>query len=338
MGNQLNTIQSDTIRDRVSLIGQGGASQDMELELLDYIRIIWRRKWLILLLVLIAGSAAYVLSKMSDRVYEARSKVLVEDRQSDLVSALSNIGGMPKNMVANYVEILKSRSLLQTALAEMGLPPHQAPGTISIQPVQGTDTIEIRVQSTDPAQAQKLANTMVSCFIERNLQQLQADILASQAGRVALSKKINELDRKLAALPVDSAESEQLSKEKAANEALYALLITKKSEMEISEQMRSASVSLVDPAYLPTSPIKPNTKMNIAVGIFLALFGGAGLAFLFEYLDPSIKSREEAEQLLGLPILGMIPYDQIFADQKKRLKRRRRHHPGRSAAGGGLQI
>ncbi len=48
-----------------------------ELQLLDYVRIILRRKWLIIVLVLTAGASSYIFSKLSDKVYEARSKILV---------------------------------------------------------------------------------------------------------------------------------------------------------------------------------------------------------------------------------------------------------------------
>ncbi|MGE5551907.1 MAG: GumC family protein [Bacteroidota bacterium] len=482
----------------------------MELELLDYIRIIWRRKYLVIALVLVAGITSYVGSKLSDRIYEARSKILVLDKKGAAMSILNEISGMPKNQVANYVEILKSRSLLLTVCRRLDLPTdHESlkglQSNLTVQPIQGTDTIEIRVQSADRRLAQRLANTYVRCFMERSLadnqedaraarefieeqlaviterltraevalagyqksarivspsdevkqaidklaqfesnrasldvalaqararlakveellssedqtlvsakvlarnpvferyrqelsnlngelaaalaqytekhpnvvalraqiakvqedlnremetivqsqtespnpiqqahlQQaltLQAEIMANQAGREAIDKEIRVLDGKLASLPGKEMELARLMREKASSEAIYTLLVTKKSEMEITEHMRTADVRLVDPAYLPAkeSPVKPNTRLNVAVAVFLGLFAGAGLAFLLEYLDPSLKTRDEAVAALGLPVFGMIPDDEVFHDGTRRRKRHKHNRAKKAGLG-----
>ena len=143
---------------------------------------------------------------------------------------------------------------------------------------------------------------------------LQAQILAQQAGRQALDREVARLEGKLTSLPGKEMQLARLMREKTSAEAVYTLLVTKKSEMEIAEHMRTASVRLVDPAYRPRAgePVKPNTKLNVAVAVFLGLFVGVGLVFLLEYLDPSIKTRDEAVALLGLPVFGMIPDNEVF--------------------------
>jgi succinoglycan biosynthesis transport protein ExoP len=66
-------------------------------------------------------------------------------------------------------------------------------------------------------------------------------------------------------------------------------------------------VSLVEPALRPTEPIRPRTRLNVALGLLLGLLLGLGLAFLRELLDRSVKAPEELEAAAGAPVVGAIP-------------------------------
>ncbi|MBM7690769.1 capsular polysaccharide biosynthesis protein [Peribacillus deserti] len=54
------------------------------------------------------------------------------------------------------------------------------------------------------------------------------------------------------------------------------------------------------------APIKPKPLLNIAIAMVVGLMAGVGLAFLFEYLDNTIKNEQDIESLLELPVLGSI--------------------------------
>ena len=66
-------------------------------------------------------------------------------------------------------------------------------------------------------------------------------------------------------------------------------------------------VGLVEPALRPLSPIRPRTKLNVALGLLLGLMLGFGLAFLREFLDRSLKAPEELEVAADSPVVGTIP-------------------------------
>ena len=65
-------------------------------------------------------------------------------------------------------------------------------------------------------------------------------------------------------------------------------------------------VMLIDEAELPTSQDSPKPIRNIAMACFLGILFSIGLAFLLEYLDNTIKTKEDVEILLGLPVIGTI--------------------------------
>jgi len=66
-------------------------------------------------------------------------------------------------------------------------------------------------------------------------------------------------------------------------------------------------VSVMDKAVLPDKPVKSNIKLNIAIAFFIGLMASIGLVFVLEYLDRTIKTEEEIEKYLDLPVIATIP-------------------------------
>ncbi len=67
--------------------------------------------------------------------------------------------------------------------------------------------------------------------------------------------------------------------------------------------------TIVDGATTPTSPVSPNPKRNLALGLILGLLLGAGIAVLRATLDTTIKSTRQLEELVEAPVLGTIAFD-----------------------------
>ena len=75
----------------------------------------------------------------------------------------------------------------------------------------------------------------------------------------------------------------------------------------VQEIMRVENVQVIDAAQVPTTPVQPRPMMNIAIAGVLALMLGVFIAFLIEFLDTTIKTPEDVEKHLGLPVIGSIP-------------------------------
>ncbi len=103
-------------------------------------------------------------------------------------------------------------------------------------------------------------------------------------------------------LPFAKAERE-LQLERNILEVLEARVRQEAIKLEVP----STPVELVDPAEPPTRPIGPRHVLNITLGLILGLIGGIGVAFFLEYLDTSIKTVDDIERYLGLPVIGIIP-------------------------------
>ena len=97
-----------------------------------------------------------------------------------------------------------------------------------------------------------------------------------------------------------------LKREVESNRVLYEALFSRLQEQNVTEESQNVNVWIVEPSETPESPAKPKIMLNILLGLMLGLCGGVGLAFFIEYLDNTINTPEEAEERLGLPMLGVI--------------------------------
>ena len=79
-------------------------------------------------------------------------------------------------------------------------------------------------------------------------------------------------------------------------------------QREIMDIMNVDNVSILSQATATEtqSPIKPNKVLNMAIALVVGLMLGVGLAFLLEYLDNTLKTEQEIESILGIPVIGAI--------------------------------
>jgi len=91
------------------------------------------------------------------------------------------------------------------------------------------------------------------------------------------------------------------------NKQLYDGLLEKLKEAGISAGLRSSNIRIVDPALVPSVPSRPRKSRNILMALLAGLVGGVGLAFLREYLDNTIRSPDDVQNLTELPCMAVVP-------------------------------
>ncbi len=87
--------------------------------------------------------------------------------------------------------------------------------------------------------------------------------------------------------------------------ALRARVAQQGIELEVPR----TPVEIVEAAEPPPEnrPVSPKLMFNILISLVLGLAAGVGLAYFIEYLDTSVKTVDDVERHLGLPVLGVIP-------------------------------
>lgn len=136
---------------------------------------------------------------------------------------------------------------------------------------------------------------------------VEIDIKSLTARAEALRTIVDGFEVRLEALPEKSLMLARLTRDSQINEKLYLMLKEKYEESRIAEAGRKASVRVIDEAKPPRTPIRPNKRANIIIGIFLGLGIGIVASLLIEYTDNSIRTVEDIERI-GVPVIGTIPY------------------------------
>ncbi|WP_395761028.1 YveK family protein [Bacillus sp. 3G2] len=118
-----------------------------------------------------------------------------------------------------------------------------------------------------------------------------------------LTKKVdvtNEKDSQVIAVTVQNKDPKTAS--------AIANKIAEVFQSEIAKIMSVDNVTVLSKAEVveKQSPIKPRPMLNIAIAFIVGLMASVGLAFLLEYLDNTVKKEEDVENLLGLPVLGIV--------------------------------
>ncbi|MFH0878946.1 MAG: Wzz/FepE/Etk N-terminal domain-containing protein, partial [Lentisphaerota bacterium] len=137
---------------------------------------------------------------------------------------------------------------------------------------------------------------------------LKADYAVARAKYEALDAELQSAkqsdiqDESKKFLPYDRAERNVL-----VQRDILTALRARISQQGIEIEVPRTPAEIVEPAEAPNRPSSPIVVINILLSIILGLGAGLGLAYFIEYLDTSVKTVDDVEQFLSLPVLGVIP-------------------------------
>lgn len=88
---------------------------------------------------------------------------------------------------------------------------------------------------------------------------------------------------------------------------IYSMLAKRLEEAKVAEVSISRDVAVVDEADLPTRPIAPRKARTVALGFLLGLLASSGFVVAKDLMNRTVKTSEDIEKYLGMPVLGQIP-------------------------------
>jgi capsular exopolysaccharide synthesis family protein len=106
-----------------------------------------------------------------------------------------------------------------------------------------------------------------------------------------------------------------------SNRQLYETFLNRIKETTATSDLQPANARVVDPAIIPTEPVKPKRKLIVLIAMFLGGSGSLVLSFLIEGLDNTLKDSLDAEAKLHLPVLGILPRLDIWINKDRRALR-----------------
>jgi polysaccharide biosynthesis transport protein len=221
-----------------------------------------------------------------------KRRVLYDSTKSlgdpEFVATLEGMQRAPQNLTGLQSDILTQEGTVKNLLQQGFAPEHPRVLAVEAQLAQERD---------------QYATLIVGA---RNALKIDADM--GEAGVALLQKTVDNLKAEISSdqtkwiLPYTDADQE-VKKEQTLLDTLKIHLREDQSTYPLLE----SAVKIISPAETPDSPSSPPVDLYISISAAVGLFCGVVVAFLIEYLDTSVKTMADAEQLLGLPVLTIIP-------------------------------
>jgi len=136
---------------------------------------------------------------------------------------------------------------------------------------------------------------------------LSQNLRSAQTTREALSKRLEEINQKQLNSKNLSATYTRAKNNYIKEKLLLDGVRTRAQTQTMELAMPRMAVSVKQVAEPPSYAARPRVGLNLALGALVGLVIGLGLAFFIEYLDTSVKTMEDVESLLGVPVLAIIP-------------------------------
>lgn len=269
------------------------------LTLRDYLSILWRRKWIILAVVVVATASAYFFAARQPKVYEA-SADLIYEKQVDLSNPLTGQGYSDPNERTSQLQsvgnIIASPDMRQRAQTQLSVEGESGAGfTVSSAPLTdstssstsyASSVVRITATSGNPKLSAAAANAYAVAFVDYRREIVKTQI---QRGIDAINNRMNTYP--------DGARSS----------TDYLVLQQRLRDLQLSRDTATGNFRVLVPATVPAAPIAPKPMRSAILGFGVGLFAAIGLAFLLEQFDTRLRRTEDVALVLRQPLLGRIP-------------------------------
>jgi capsular polysaccharide biosynthesis protein len=144
-----------------------------------------------------------------------------------------------------------------------------------------------------------------------------AKLQAEQEGIVAMMGMTEQALKKyqdfLPRAPLEEIRLNNLILEAHAREQTYMNLSREVDAIRVAEKVQNklGNLTLMGPPLVYGGPLQSVVK-NLALALMMAIGAGLGVVIALDYLDNRVKTPQDVETLLQLPILGIIPASETY--------------------------
>ncbi len=160
------------------------------------------------------------------------------------------------------------------------------------------------------AQIQQLTQRLET-EIQKALRSLETEYRVARAREDSLLGSVNRLRAEGQELNEKEIQYGALQREQESNQQLYEAMLKRVKETGVAGRLDSNNARVVEDAAVPGAPIRPRKALALVVSLLLGLGLGIAAALSVEYLDTSVKSPEEIERVLALPVIAVVPVFEV---------------------------
>jgi polysaccharide biosynthesis transport protein len=253
----------------------------------DYLGVVRRYKWIIIVAALVVPTVAYFMSSRSPKIYQASADVLLN--RQDLGATITGLPTQstatdPYRYALTQERLAEASTVSDRALEIAGLENLEGWGSdVSADP--DTDILSFNVTHADPDIATRLANAYAKAFTQYKL---ETDTASLTRARTEIQGRLAEL-REAGATGTDT----------------YQELLGQAQDLRTLEILLAPAsvISIADGA----GKIAPTPQRAATLGLLLGLLLGIGGAFVLNAFDRRIRHADEVEYELQIPLLAKLP-------------------------------
>jgi capsular exopolysaccharide synthesis family protein len=248
--------------------------------------------------------------------------VSLDDKQSMLSQNLANVNSKVTDLHIKLIELEAKRKMIERARANItdqeNLPEIREKATIEklrdsyVQLSKDSADLSSRYGPEHPKM--KALNGQIEIIRKAYEQEIDGVLTAFEKAYQELQDNERSLkalmeQQKKEAIELSKIEVEYKPLKRAAEqeERMYSVIANRQKEIDITGPMKTNNVRVLERAVVPTAPVRPKPLQSLMLGLLLGLGTGIGLAFAIEALDNTLKTQSDVEQLLGTPVLGLVP-------------------------------
>jgi len=226
---------------------------ESSIDLREYLRILLKRKWTIVLVFVLVVAAVTVVTLRQPKIYSAKTVVLIDRETPSVLGQVKEVVSLGERgywgqlqYLNTQKKVIRSRHIARKVVEALNLetdPDFSGPdpagsliGLLDVQEVKDSRLIEILVEHQKPEKAQKLANTVARAYIEANLER---KVQATESATEWLAKQLDKMKQKVTDSEMDLYEFKQKHNVVTTSIEDKATMISKKLDA-VSEELTGA--------------------------------------------------------------------------------------------------
>lgn len=259
------------------------ASAPPQLDFIGYLGVVWRRKWLVLLLAVLSMLAALLLSFRQADTYVSSTRVLLRP------VALNPPGSVPLNSTISLpteAEVVKSQQVAEAASATLGVTPGEVRAATSVTYTYDNMTLLISYSAGDAASAQAGASAVADAYLAQReagaLESLDTAVAQANEQIASLQEAASEAAADAAAAKPGSPQAIEATNRAAQLNGQIAIWQSNVASLNIQAVDPG---EVIVPAGLPADPASPNHARDALRGLLVGLILGIGAALFSHALS-----------------------------------------------------
>jgi Mrp family chromosome partitioning ATPase/capsular polysaccharide biosynthesis protein len=267
--------------------------------LAGYVATLRRRKWIVILSVLVATASALFFASRQSKLYESSATVLLNPDPQLLSGAGRTAADAAARYDATQAQVAHTPQVASEAVHSADVSDINTQQLLDASAVSADATSNIltfKVSRQDPAEALALTNSFAQAFV---------DYRSATDSRV-LDDRINQYDAQVRGLYTQLNTEQSAGAPTAATRQQISAINVQRSQLEELKLEQSDAVVVSERAAKAVQT-QPKVLEDAIIGGLLGLVIGIALVSIREALDTRVRTSDEATDSLGLPLLARIP-------------------------------